>query len=165
MPALSAGTRAPDFTLPTTDGKQFCLKDALARGPVVAFFFKISCPVCQYTAPFVERLSKAKGNSGVTVIGISQDSLRDTRIFMEEFGLSCPVLLDESPAYAVSNEYGLTNVPTLFWIDADGDIELSSVGWSRADVEEIHRRITQAKGDGKVVLFQPGEDIRDFRAG
>ncbi len=165
MAALTTGTSAPDFSLPSTDGKQFSLKDALARGPVVAFFFKISCPVCQYTAPFVDRLYKAKGNSNITVVGISQDNLRDTKLFMEEFGVTFPVLLDAGGSYAVSNAYGLTNVPTIFWIDPEGEIEISSVGWSRADVEQIHRRILEAKGDGNVPLFQPGEDIRDFRAG
>ena len=165
MAALTTGTFAPDFSLPNTDGKQFTLKDALSRGPVLAFFFKISCPVCQYTAPFVERLYKAKGTSNVTVVGISQDSLRDTKIFMDEFGVTFPVLLDAGSTYAVSNAYGLTNVPTLFWIEPDGEIEISSVGWSRADVEQIHSRMVQAKGDGNVPLFQPGEDIRDFRAG
>ena len=52
MAALSPGTPAPDFTLRAMDGKQFSLRDALARGPVVAAFFKISCPTCQYTFPF-----------------------------------------------------------------------------------------------------------------
>jgi peroxiredoxin len=165
MAALTTGTLAPDFSLPTTDGGQFALRDALSRGPVVAFFFKISCPVCQYTAPFVERLYKAKGNSNVTIVGISQDSLRDTQTFMQEFGVTFPVLLDAGSTYAVSNAYGLTNVPTIFWIGQRGDIEVSSVGWSRADVELIHRRIVESKGDGKAPLFQPGEDIRDFRAG
>ena len=165
MAALSTGTSAPDFSLPTIEGKQFALKDALGRGPVVAFFFKISCPVCQYTAPFIERLYKAKGSSNVTIVGISQDNARDTQTFMKEFGVTFPVLLDAGSTYVVSNAYGLTNVPTIFWIDPDGEIEVSSVGWSRTDVEQIHRRILAAKGDGKVPLFQPGEDVRDFRAG
>jgi len=166
MAALSAGTAAPEFSLTTTDGKKFDLKDALTRGPVVAFFFKISCPVCQYTAPFVERLFLAAGNSKVTVVGISQDNVRDTKIFLQEFGGSYPVLIDNaSTGYQVSSAYGLTNVPTLFWIGQDGEIEVSSVGWSKADVEQIHRRIAEAKGDGQVQLFKPGEDVRDFRAG
>ncbi len=165
MATLTNGASAPDFSLPTTEGKPFALKDAVARGPVVAFFFKISCPVCQYTAPFIERLYRAKGNSNVTVLGISQDNLQDTKSFMQQFGLTFPVLLDAGSTYAVSNAYGLTNVPTIFWVGADSEVELSSVGWSRADVEQIHRRILEAKGDGKVSLFQPGEDIRDFRAG
>lgn len=166
MAALSAGTLAPDFSLTTTDGKPFHLKDALARGPVVAFFFKISCPVCQYTAPFVERIYESAGDSKVTIVGISQDNARDTRIFLEDFGGTYPVLIDDAKtSYQVSSAYGLTNVPTLFWIGQDGEIEISSVGWSKADVEQIYGRIVEAKGGGHTPLFKPGEDIRDFRAG
>ena len=36
MAALTSGTRAPDFTLPSMDGKPFSLREALARGPVLA---------------------------------------------------------------------------------------------------------------------------------
>ena len=57
MVALSPGTAAPQFELPAIDGTKFSLKDALARGPVLAAFFKISCPVCQYAFPFFDRIS------------------------------------------------------------------------------------------------------------
>jgi len=53
MAALSAGISAPEFNLPTIKGERFSLREALARGPVVAAFFKISCPVCQYAFPFL----------------------------------------------------------------------------------------------------------------
>jgi hypothetical protein len=59
----------------------------------------------------------------------------------------------------------LTNVPSIFWISPDGEVEISSVGWSRADVEAIHRKIAEINGSPLPPLFQPGEDIRDFRAG
>ncbi len=61
MSALIAGKKAPDFTLQTTDEKPFALKAALTSGPVVLAFYKVSCPVCQYTLPFVERLHQAYG--------------------------------------------------------------------------------------------------------
>ena len=61
MAALTAGTSAPDFKLQTMDGSHFSLSDALTRGPVVAAFFKVSCPVCQYAFPFLERIYKAHG--------------------------------------------------------------------------------------------------------
>ena len=61
MAALEAGTQAPQFELPAMDGSRFSLQDALTRGPVVAAFFKISCPVCQYAFPFLERIYKAYG--------------------------------------------------------------------------------------------------------
>ena len=44
-------------------------------------------------------------------------------------------------SYPASNAYGLTNVPTIFWIAQDGEIEVSSVGWVKADFEEINRRM------------------------
>jgi peroxiredoxin len=137
MPALDTGSAAPDFTLSSTDGKQFSLKEALARGPVLVAFFKISCPVCQYAFPFLERIYKASGNKGVTIIGISQDNARDTNAFQKEFGVTFPILFDNPIQYEVSNAYGLTNVPSIFWINQDGEIEISSVGWSRQDIETI----------------------------
>jgi peroxiredoxin len=165
MPALNPGTAAPDFTLPTVDGKQFSLKDALAKGPVVAAFFKVSCPVCQYAAPFLERIYKNSGGKGVTIIGVSQDNRRDTNAFMKEFGVTFPVLLEDPTSYQTSNAYGLTNVPSIFWIAPDGETEISSVGWSRADIEQIHRKISELRGVSPPSLFQPGEDVQDFRAG
>src|ERR1035441_10668167 len=54
MAALTAGTKAPDFSLPAMDGSKFSLQEALQHGPVLAAFFKISCPVCQYAFPYFE---------------------------------------------------------------------------------------------------------------
>src|SRR5580765_3637589 len=125
MAALDPGTAAPDFTLPTMDGKQFSLSEALTHGPVVLAFFKISCPTCQYAFPFLERIYKAYGKKNVTIVGISQNEKKDTALFIREFGVTFPVLLDETHSYPVSNAYGLTNVPTVFWIGQDGEIEIS----------------------------------------
>ena len=165
MAALTTGTLAPDFTLPTTDGKQFSLADALLRGPVVAAFFKVSCPICQYTFPFLERLYQAYRNQGVTIVGVSQNDRKDTLKFMKEYGVTFPVLLDDTRSYPASNAYGLTNVPTTFWISPDREIEISSVGWSRADMEQINHRIAESGGKGQKPLFSPGEEVADFRAG
>src|SRR5579864_5031842 len=144
MSALTAGTSAPDFELQTMDGKQFSLRDALMRGPVVAAFFKVSCPVCQYAFPFLERIYKAHGGKNVTIVGVSQNQKKDTAAFVKEFGVTFPILLDDTNSYPVSNAYGLTNVPTIFWIAEDGDIEISSVGWVKADFEEVSRKMAKA---------------------
>jgi peroxiredoxin len=165
MAALSTGTLAPDFTLPTIDGKQFSLKDALTRGPVLAAFFKISCPVCQFAFPFLERIHKAYGNRNVTIVGISQNEKKDTTSFIKEYGITFPVLLDDTRTYPVSNAYGLTNVPSTFWIAQDGDIEISSVGWSRKDVDEINNKAAEISGEYLHPVFHTGENVPDFRAG
>ncbi len=69
MPALDAGVMAPDFTLPTVDGKQVSLKEALKKGPVLLAFFKVSCPVCQYAFPFFERVFESNRSDNVTRAG------------------------------------------------------------------------------------------------
>ena len=165
MSALEPGKTAPDFALTTLEGKPFSLREALARGPVVAAFFKVSCPTCQYTLPFLERLYKAYGNKNVTLVGISQNDKRDTAAFAREYGVTFPLLLDDTRSYPVSNAYGLTNVPTTFWIAPDGEIEMSSVGWVRSDFEQLNHRIAEHARVSRTPIFRAGEDVRDFRAG
>jgi hypothetical protein len=67
--------------------------------------------------------------------------------------------------YPVSNAYGLTNVPSVFWIAQDGEIEVSSVGWIRKDMEELNQRGGKTSGDAAKPLFRAAEEIADFRAG
>ena len=165
MTALAPGTQAPDFTLPSMDDKPFSLRAALARGPVLAAFFKISCPTCQYAFPFLQRIDEAHGGRSVTIVGISQNAKKDTAAFIKEYGITFPVLLDDTHSYPVSNAYGLTNVPTIFWIAPEGDIEISSVGWVRKEMEEFNQRAAQALSEATKPLFLPEEHIADFRAG
>jgi len=165
MAALTSGSSAPDFILSGMDGKQFSLQEALSRGPVLAAFFKISCPVCQFAFPFLERVYQAYGNRNLTIVGISQNDKKDTASFIKEFGISFPVLLDDTSTYPVSNAYGLTNVPSIFWIAQDSEIEVSSVGWVRKEIDEISRRAAKITGKGPQPVFRPGEQVPDFRAG
>jgi peroxiredoxin len=165
MTALTVGTKAPGFELKTMDGKRFSLNEELARGPVVLAFFKVSCPTCQYAFPFLERLHKAYGQKGVALAGVSQNDPKDTASFLKEFGVTFPVLLDDTRSYPASNAYGLTNVPTLFWVAPDGEIEISSVGWVKADFDQINRKMAEAGRAAPAAVFKPGEDVRDFRAG
>ena len=165
MAALTAGTKAPDFELRTIDGKPFALRDELARRPVVLAFFKVSCPVCQYAFPFLERLYKAYGNKNVALVGVSQDDAKATFAFMKDFGVTFPVLLEDPNRFLASNAYGLTNVPSVFWVGQDGEIEVSSVGWVKADFEEIGRKMAEAGKTPPAAVFKPGEDVRDFRSG
>jgi peroxiredoxin len=165
MAALVPGTKAPDFTLPAMDDKPFSLRTALARGPVLAAFFKISCPTCQYAFPFLQRIYERNGNQPVSIVSISQNTKKDTAAFIKEYGITFPVLLDDTHSYPVSNAYGLTNVPSIFWIAPDGEIEISSVGWIRKDIEELDRRAAQSSSGVTPPLFGPKEHVVDFRAG
>lgn len=165
MAALREDSKAPEFSLLALDNHTFALKDALAQGPVLAMFFKVSCPVCQYAFPFLERLHKAYGSAKVALVGISQDDKSKTAAFLREYGITFRTLLEDPASYAVSNLYGLTNVPTWFFIGQDGTIRISSVGWVRADVEDLNRRLAEVNRTAVRRLFRPGDDVRDYRPG
>ncbi len=161
MAALNSGTRAPQVKLPLLSGGTFDLQQALQTGPVLLAFFKITCPVCQFTFPYIERIHKAYPKA--QIVGVSQNDASQTAAFNREYGVTFPTTLDDTGSYPASNAYGLTNVPTLFLIAPDGQIELSSVGWSRADVQQVAQKL--ASGAAATALFQPKESVPDFKAG
>ncbi|MGA9882195.1 MAG: TlpA disulfide reductase family protein [Candidatus Acidiferrales bacterium] len=164
MPAPIPGAIAPPIALKDTDAKPATLADALKGGPALVAFFKIGCPTCQFTFPFLQRLFEMYGGSCLTFLGISQDGASDTRVFLEEFGIKFRVLVDERP-YPASKAYGLTNVPSLFWINPDGKIHVSSVGFAKDDLDKIAAEAALVAGKDAIPLFQPGERVPNFRPG
>jgi peroxiredoxin len=167
MPALEAGVHAPEINLTFLDGGKFSLSEARKKGPVVVAFFKVSCPVCQYAFPYFERIFKAYGKLGkVTFVGVSQDDAPDTQAFNQQFGVTFPVLLDaDAKGYPVSNAYGLTNVPTVFMISPEGEIEFSSVSWSREEMDDLGNRLAKGNGISPLPIFHPGEKVAEFKPG
>ena len=166
MPALVTGELAPDFTLATTDGRKASLYELLQRSPVVLAFFKVSCPVCQYAFPMYERMAQAHKDTGATFLGICQNAAPDAKAFAREYGVTFPIAIDDDAnRYAVSNAYGLTNVPTLFYIQPSGETEVSSVGWSKGDVDEINAKLAALHRQEPPTLWRRGEDVPEFRAG
>jgi len=159
MTHIVAGNTAPGFSLKALDNKEYSLNSLMERGPVVAAFFKISCPVCQFTFPFLERLHKRYGSDDMTFLGISQDDTRATAKFAKEYGVTFPILIDDEDGYVVSNGYGLTNVPTIFLIDTDGTVKVSSMGFDRKDLEKIAAELSERKKISLTPLFRPDEVI------
>jgi peroxiredoxin len=153
---VEAGVRAPAFRLIGLDGSTQTLEDILAAGPALLAFFKISCPVCQLTAPYLERLA---ASSAIQVIGISQDDAGATRGFMQRYGATFPALLDlSSENYPASNAYGITSVPSLFLLQREGTIERCFSGFSKHDFEAIGAR-------AGVSPFGPEDHVPEWKAG
>ena len=161
---IDTGMVAPKFSLKSIDGKEYSLSALLERGPVVLAFFKISCPVCQFTLPFLQRIADRFAGKNASVIGISQDDARSTKDFNQEYAIKFPTLLD-TDGYPVSNAYGLTNVPTVLLLGADGKAEVSFLGFDKAGLEKIAARLTQHQNASAIPLFKPDEVIPDYKPG
>ena len=164
MTDILAGNLAPGFSLKALDGKNYSLGTLMERGPVVVAFFKVSCPVCQFTFPFLQRLYKLYGNDQITFLGVSQNDARETRKFAQEYGVTFPMLMDEE-GYPVSNAYGLTNVPTIFLIDSEGTVKVSSMGFVKNDLEAIAKELAQTAKLAAAPLFLPSESVPAVKPG
>jgi len=153
---LQTGARAPEFRLARLDGGETSLHDLIANGPVLLAFFKISCPVCQLTFPFLERLHVA---GTLPIFGVSQNDDQHTREFNRRFGVTFPTLLDrEENDFAASNAFGLSSVPTLFLIERDGTISRTIEGWNKAEIERLG-------GLAGAAPFHPGDNVPQWKAG
>jgi peroxiredoxin len=131
---------------------------------VVAAFFKVSCPVCQFTFPFLEHLFKAYGSDRTTFWAISQDDACDTRDFCAEYGVTFPALIDDD-GFPVSNDYGLTNVPTFYLIAPNGSVQVDSVGFGKKALERISEELARFLGRPAAPVFTPGEIVPDSKPG
>jgi len=153
---LRAGARAPEFRLERLDGGEVSLEEVAAGGTALLVFFKISCPVCQMTLPFLDRIYQS---GGLRIYGISQDDARDTRQFIREFGVTFPMLLDREEAdYPASNAYGISSVPTIFLLQHDGTLARVFEGWQKAEIEKL------ATVAG-VEAFRPDDRVPAWKAG
>ena len=151
---LSQGATAPAFELEDLAGVR------QARGqPVLLAFFKVSCPTCQYTFPFLERMYRGRSNREIGIFAISQDDAESTLDFHREFGITMPTLLDkEEESYPASNAYGVSHVPSLFLIEPDGRISLSLTGFDKKGIEELGQRLA-------IDPFEPGEYVVEWQPG
>jgi peroxiredoxin len=158
MSHIVPGNVAPGFSLNSLDGKKFSLNTALQRGPVVLSFFKVSCPVCKFTFPFLERLHKQYPSDDVAFVAVSQDNAGASHEFADEFGVNFPILIDDA-GYPVSNAYGLTSVPTFFLINQDGKVQVASIGFGKAEIESIADALADRRHISRSPVFRADEAI------
>ena len=104
--ALGVGALAPDFCLPDVDGKSICLRDILARGPVVLSFYRGGwCPYCNLELRALQQSYPEMSALGATLVAISPQLPDRSRAVVEEGRLSFEVLSDVGDVAA--REFGL----------------------------------------------------------
>lgn len=149
------GDLAPEVSFFDAAGREHPLAGLLAEGPVLLAFFKVSCPTCQLTLPYLQRISGTK----VRIVPVSQDSSAATLGFSQAFGLHLPCLFDrEEDEYPASNAYRLTHVPSMFLVERDRRISWEWTGFHKQQFEALARHA------GKP-MFHSGDMVPDLKAG
>ena len=146
-PNPKAGFVAPDFTLDTLNGGQLTLSEL--RGQAVVLNIWASwCVPCREEIPAIEKVYQHYKDSGLVVVGLnltSQDSEIDVTAFVQELGLTFPIVLDRDGS--VIARYQLFGLPSTYFIDQSGIIRSVIVGgpMSEATIQSNVEDLVQGK--------------------
>ena len=145
IPAPQQGFLAPDFELKSIEGETVKLSDLRGQA-VLVNLWATWCPPCRAEMPAIKKVHNEYKAQGFIVLAVNmtyQDAISDIAPFIDEYGLTFPVLLDETGV--VGTAYQLRSLPSSFFIDREGVIQEVVIGGPMAEallqtrVEEILR--------------------------
>jgi peroxiredoxin len=131
------GKPAPDFTLPTLDGKQLSLSQFRGK-KVMVNFWQSSCSACRTEVPYIQAVYNRWSRDDLEILAVSVGERTPfVQSFVDRQGLTFPVLLDSDEA--VSKTYQVPSYPTTFFINADGIIKKMKDGRfsGESEIEDI----------------------------
>jgi peroxiredoxin len=121
------GDRAPEFSLPSLDGRSVSLSSC--RGKVVmVHFWATWCPPCVDEIPTLERLHRAYFGKDLEILAVSVDEGGAGAVgrFMQKNRFALPVLLNSDQS--VSRAYGTVKFPETYLIDREGIVRQKVIG-------------------------------------
>jgi peroxiredoxin Q/BCP len=138
---LTDGDKAPAFDLEAASGStasaaglkgdaekgtRVKLKELLAEGPVVLYFYpKDDTPGCTREAQGFTEAKRRLTTAGARVVGVSKDSIKSHCKFRDKYGINFPLLSD--PDLAVHNAYGAYGEKVLYGKKTMGTIRSTFV--------------------------------------
>ncbi|HZJ49431.1 MAG TPA: TlpA disulfide reductase family protein [Actinomycetota bacterium] len=106
----------PDFALTSLSGSETLTKADLRGSPVVLNFFASWCVPCRDEAPLLEQAWRDYKDKGVRFVGVNfQDTPSRARHFVEEFGITFPVVVDGEGELAKA--LGVYGLPQTFFVN------------------------------------------------
>jgi peroxiredoxin Q/BCP len=109
---LSPGSPAPDFTLPTDDGRVLRLSELRGRNVVLFFYPKDDTPGCTTEAcELRDAFPRFEGLDAV-ILGVSPDGVKSHQKFKRKFQLPFTLLADTG--HAVAESYGVWQEKSMF---------------------------------------------------
>jgi thiol-disulfide isomerase/thioredoxin len=125
-PTATVGNVAPDFQLQNLDGQPITLS-GLKGNPVLINFWATWCQPCVSEMPHLQEIDNEWSDKGLMLLAINiGDSAAKVEQFLHDHNLSLPVLLDTSEV--VAQKYGIRGIPTTFFVDKDGIIQVKVIG-------------------------------------
>ncbi len=116
----SLGEAAPEFELERIEGGMGSLSD-YAGQPVLLNFWATWCAPCRIEMPYLEAVHAKHADEGLVVLGVNVgESTAEVEPYLQELGLTFPVVLDQNRQ--VAQTYRVGTYPTTVFIDREGRI-------------------------------------------
>ncbi|MBM3141987.1 MAG: redoxin domain-containing protein [Chloroflexi bacterium] len=114
------GKLAPDFTLPTLDGKQVSLSEF--RGKIVMINFWQNVQQCRTELDYIQAVYDKWPQDKLAILAVSwKQTPQDVQSFLNSKPLTLPILIDETGE--VAEKYDVLRSPVSLFIDAQGIIK------------------------------------------
>jgi hypothetical protein len=147
----------PRVSLPGIDAPARPIAEVWSSGPALLLIGHSDCSTTRETLPFLDRIHRRRTRG--TATAILQDEVEAARDLVRELQLELPIRLEPDP-YTLAAAVDLVTVPTIFALNAEGEIATVSEGLSRTDLESFARHLG-ALGS----LFGPEDSVPALRPG
>ena len=120
--STAIGSKAPEFSAPTPEGKQLALKDALGKITILDFWAGW-CKPCRAENPNLVNIYNKYKDSGLSILGVSLDKSRDewTNAIATD-GLTWNNVSNVQYFDEIAKLYNLQAIPAMFILDENGVI-------------------------------------------
>ena len=151
---IKVGDKAPDFSLPDSNGNTYTLSSHVGLYPIVIFFYpKDNTLICtKEVCAFRDKFNELNKIGNAQVVGISADSVKSHRDFSDMNNLPFPLLSDEDnevrKLYGAPKTFGLFPGRVTYILDENGilcHIFSSQLNY-KAHVKEAITALTKMKG-------------------
>jgi len=147
----------PRLSLRDVEGAVRPIDEAWSDGGGLILVGHRNCKTTRQTIPYVDRIHRRKARGRVVVV--LQDDADTARTLAREQGLDVPLRLEPDP-YPLAEALGLVAVPTLFFVDGEGQIVKITEAFHRQDLEDYAERLGVPPP-----LFTPEDKAPAFKPG
>ena len=137
---LSVGDKAPNFTLPSTDGGDITLSKLAGQKVLLFFYPKDMTSGCTQEAHEFTELNKKFKKEGVLILGISCDSIESHHKFIKKEGITFPLLADENKE--VVEKYGVWKEKSMYGKKYMGIERSTFVIDKKGKITQIYRKVS-----------------------
>ena len=148
---LEVGNKAPSFTLMGDDGKEYSLEEYKGKKVLLYFYPKDNTPGCTKEACSLRDWNSEIIKRGVTIMGVSKDSIQSHNKFIEKHGLNFILLSD--PDKTVHMAYGAWGEKKLYGKISLGTIRMTFLIDENGNIEKIWNKVAVATHGEDVVKY------------